>query len=73
MAVWMALLALALLGCGEEPEPGRVLEPAECEARGGTVIGDPGDGSVHRDGCPEGQELLGSVNLGIEGGICCRE
>jgi hypothetical protein len=48
------------------------LDPEDCEDANGYVIIDPGDGSSHREGCPAGEELLGSVEFGIEGGICCR-
>ncbi|MEA2699446.1 MAG: hypothetical protein QOI66_3717 [Myxococcales bacterium] len=44
---------------------------SDCEARGGHEIGDPGDGSVYRDLCPAGESLLGAVEKGAEGGICC--
>jgi hypothetical protein len=63
-----------ILGCSDPQEPPRdvILSPAECEARGGEVVGDPGDGSTHRDGCPNGRLKLGTVPIGIEGGICCK-
>ena len=48
------------------------LTERECLDMGGQLIGDPGDGSVYRDGCPRGQTLLGSVPVGIEGSICCQ-
>jgi hypothetical protein len=52
-------------------EPAAVLTPDECVAKGGETIGDPGDGSTRRNGCPGGRTLLGNVKIGIEGGICC--
>jgi hypothetical protein len=54
--------------------PPRLITLDECAAQGGIAIADPGDGSTHRDGCPDGGELLGSlgIELGDEGGICCR-
>lgn len=45
--------------------------PEECAAKGGETIGDPGNGSTRRNGCPGGRRLLGNVKIGIEGGICC--
>lgn len=48
------------------------VSPEDCEADGGFLRWDPGDGSVHRDGCPSGADLVGTVPVGIEGGICCR-
>jgi hypothetical protein len=48
------------------------LDPAECRALGGEPIGDPGDGSTHRNGCPSGETMLGTLDFGIEGGICCK-
>jgi hypothetical protein len=58
---------------GEVPPTGEVplLLPEECAAKGGETIGDPGDGSTQRNGCPGGRKLLGNVKTGIEGGICC--
>jgi hypothetical protein len=55
------------------PAPGsaEMLTPAQCAAQGGDTIGDRGDGSTRRDGCPNGRKLLGNVKIGIEGGICC--
>lgn len=52
-------------------EPTVLLAPEECVAKGGETIGDPGDGSTRRNGCPGGRKLLGNVKIGIEGGICC--
>lgn len=49
-----------------------MLEPEECEALGGHLVGDPGDGSVSSEDCPDGETFLGRVRFGIEGGICCR-
>ena len=64
---------------GETPLPGAEgtagrpeMSAEECEARG-TVVGDPGDGSVHRPEfrCPDGREPIGTVPSGIEGAVCC--
>ena len=52
-------------------EPAKLLTTEECGAKGGEVVGDPGDGSTRRNGCPGGRQLLGNVKIGIEGGICC--
>jgi hypothetical protein len=46
---------------------------AECTAQGGTVVGDIGDGAIHRDDyvCPSGVAPIGTVPVGIEGSVCC--
>ena len=49
-----------------------VVTPEECRENGGTVIEDPGGGSTHREGCPEGRRWLARVWVGLEGGICCQ-
>ncbi|NMO14552.1 hypothetical protein HPC49_02230 [Pyxidicoccus fallax] len=74
MTVILAV-GVGAVACGDdEPEerPGELLTPEECIARGGEAIGDPGDGSTHREGCPDGREQLGSLEFGDEGGICCK-
>lgn len=45
----------------------------ECEAAGGSVVGDIGDGAIHRPEyvCPSGQPPVGSIPLGVEGSVCC--
>lgn len=45
----------------------------ECEAAGGSVVGDIGDGAIHRPDyvCPSGQPPVGSIPLGVEGSVCC--
>lgn len=57
------------------------LSAAECEAQGGQVVGDIGDGAIHRPGylCPDsGEEPLGSIMaegggpIPVEGSVCCR-
>jgi hypothetical protein len=51
---------------------------ATCQDQGGQLLGDPGDGSTYRNGCPDRGELLGWVfacdtpGLCGEGAICCR-
>lgn len=45
----------------------------ECTAAGGTMVGDIGDGAIHRPEyrCENGQPPIASVPLGIEGSVCC--
>lgn len=45
----------------------------ECEGQGATVVGDIGDGAIHREDyvCPSGAAPIGSVALGVEGSVCC--
>lgn len=55
------------------------LTASRCEAAGGTVVGDIGNGAIHRPDyrCPSGQPPLGSVVAepgkpgAIEGSVCC--
>lgn len=55
------------------------LSTAECEAKGGRVVGDIGDGAIHRPDylCEGGQPPLGGIQPGegepvaIEGAVCC--
>jgi hypothetical protein len=44
-----------------------------CESQGGSVVGDIGDGAVHRPDyvCPNGSPPIGTVPLGVEGSVCC--
>jgi hypothetical protein len=42
-----------------------------CDEAGGEVLGDPGDHSLVRGGCPDLRENLGFVDFGFEGGLCC--
>lgn len=58
-------------GGGEGERP--LLSPEECEQRGGTVVGDIGDGATMRPDylCPSGAPPIGNVPLGIEGSVCC--
>ncbi|MBN1610840.1 MAG: hypothetical protein JW940_29685 [Polyangiaceae bacterium] len=46
-------------------------EMAQCDAAGGTVWTDPGDGSLMKAGCGEGKTELASMNGFLEGGLCC--
>ena len=43
----------------------------ECRSRPGEVLTDKGDGSLHRNGCPDGRQELGKVRVGVENGLCC--
>jgi hypothetical protein len=45
-----------------------LMTAAECEAAGGTVVGDIGDGSVH---CDDGWTESGNVSGGVEQQLCC--
>ncbi len=55
------------------------LTTAECEAKSGRVVGDIGDGAIHRPDytCEGGQKPIGSIKPGegepvaIEGSVCC--
>lgn len=69
-----------------EPAPGSAAEAArpalsaqECEASGGSVVGDIGDGAIHRPEyrCANGGKPSGSIRaaeggpIAIEGSVCC--
>jgi hypothetical protein len=51
----------------------------ECTAQGGSVVGDIGDGAIHRPDyrCPSGAEPSGSIKqssdgpVAVEGSVCC--
>ncbi len=54
---------------------------AACEEQGGTVVGDIGDGAIHRPDyqCPgSGAAPLGTIAaeaggpIGVEGSVCCK-
>lgn len=45
-----------------------LLSGEECELAGGFVRGDIGDGNV---ACASGENEIGRVSTGIEGGVCC--
>jgi hypothetical protein len=64
---------------GSEERPD--LTAAACEAQGGTVIGDIGDGAIHRPEyrCPDsGEAPIGTIvaepdgPVAIEGSVCCK-
>lgn len=52
---------------------------AECEAKGGSVVGDIGDGAIHKPEyrCTNGQPPIGSIvaetgePVAVEGAVCC--
>ncbi len=92
LSSWVA--AIALSGCtkadsstqtppgdaGETPAAGESLSAAECEAAGGTVVGDIGNGAIFKPGytCPQsGQAPLGRIEadpggpIAVEGSVCC--
>lgn len=67
---------------GELPEPASrdSISAADCEAQGGTVVGDIGNGAIHKPDyvCPEtGVAPLGSIApaegepVATEGAVCC--
>jgi len=45
----------------------------DCTAKGGKVVGDIGDGAIHRPDyrCPSGSAPMGRIALGVEGSVCC--
>lgn len=67
---------------GDAPPPAGErdsLTRAECQEKGGTEVGDIGDGAIHRPDyvCENGQPPLGSIRaaegepVAIEGAVCC--
>jgi len=64
---------------GEEPTARTTLTAQACEADGGSVVGDIGDGAIHRPEyrCPNGAKPTGSIGaaeggpIAIEGSVCC--
>lgn len=58
-------------GTSERPH----LTPEQCGELGGTLIGDPGDGTTRRPDfrCSDGSPSLGNVVFEDEGGACCPE
>lgn len=60
---------------------GASLTAAACQAAGGSVVGDIGDGAIHKPGyrCPKsGEAPLGTITpegnqpISVEGSVCCR-
>lgn len=89
---WAIVVVLA--GCGpSQPPPQdastgdpatgaperKALTQENCEAQGGSAVGDIGDGATHRPDyvCPSGKPPLGSIvppaggPVAIEGAVCC--
>lgn len=86
-------LAVALAGCGpSQPPPQsppgdpvmgtpkrKPLTEEQCQAQGGSVVGDIGDGATHRPDyvCQSGKPPLGDIvppaggPIAIEGSVCC--
>lgn len=61
-------------GAEDVPQSEReLLSAEECEQRGGTVVGDIGDGATMQPDyvCPSGAPPIANVPLGIEGSVCC--
>jgi hypothetical protein len=72
---------------GAPPEPGPredaaarpALTAQACEAKGGALVGDIGDGAIHRPEyrCPNGAKPIGGISaaeggpIAIEGSVCC--
>ena len=66
---------------GEPGAPQRTeMSAAECEAQGGRVVGDIGDGAIHQPDyvCPDsGEPPMGSITpeaggpVAVEGSVCC--
>ncbi|KAB2896270.1 MAG: hypothetical protein F9K40_14795 [Kofleriaceae bacterium] len=57
---------------GDTPPPAEapnVVTPEACEASGGTVAWDIGDGSVQ---CPGGTQESSKVSGGVEPALCCQ-
>ncbi|HLM75439.1 MAG TPA: hypothetical protein VK459_22155 [Polyangiaceae bacterium] len=88
------VIAVVLAGCGpSQPPPTspptvgpatgaperKAVTQGECEAQGGSVVGDIGDGATHRPDyvCPSGRPPLGDIApptggpMPIEGAVCC--
>ena len=63
----------------EEAAARPALTAEACEASGGSVVGDIGDGAIHRPEyrCPNGAKPSGSIRaaeggpIAIEGSVCC--
>ncbi len=51
----------------------REISQEDCTAKGGTLVGDIGDGATHKPEyrCPSGSPPVGNVPLGVEGSVCC--
>ena len=53
----------------DDPAAPELMAHEQCEAAGGSVVGDIGDGSVQ---CPEGTVEIGNVSGGVEAQLCCQ-
>lgn len=86
------LIAVVLVGCAAAPPRGSstdgpvnaasdrsAITQAQCEAQHGSVVGDIGDGAIHRPEyvCSNGKPPLGSIApaaggpIATEGSVCC--
>lgn len=74
------LLSAACSKPQQEPADDEPLTAAACEAKGGTVVGDIGDGAIHKPGyrCSgTNAEPLGAIVAdpgapqAVEGAVCC--
>lgn len=89
---WALAVVLASCGPSQPPVQGpptgdsakgaparKAVTPGECEAQGGSVMGDIGDGATRREDfvCPSGKPPLGNIAppagdpMPVEGAICC--
>lgn len=63
----------------QQPLQREELTSAECQAKGGSVVGDIGDGAIHKPEyrCANGQPPLGTIKavegepVAVEGSVCC--
>jgi hypothetical protein len=66
-------------GPRQDPPLRTTLTADACEASGGTIVGDIGDGAIHRPEyrCPNGAKPSGSIRapeagaIAVEGSVCC--
>jgi hypothetical protein len=66
-------------GAGEGAPSRSAVTAEACEASGGSVVGDIGDGAIHRADyrCPSGKPPSGDIRapvggpMAVEGSICC--
>ena len=79
-AFTVILLAAALIAAACSSQNGaRPLTSAACLEMAGTIVGDPGDGRIHRPDyvCENGQPPLGPIEFAegqpipVEGAVCC--
>jgi hypothetical protein len=88
----MLVAGAGLVACGGSQSPAKTTDPESsapssapeltaeaCEAGGGTVVGDIGDGAIHRPDyrCASGLKPSGKIRpaeggpIAIEGSVCC--